>query len=530
MNGMEKDFSFGRFRTAVCMATYLSLCCLAICIESRAAIPDGKGNALPAATADFPAFPGAEGGGMYTTGGRSGRVLYVTSLADDGSEGTLRWAVNQKGARTILFKVGGVIRLVSPLKIKQGNVTIAGQTAPGEGICLRDYPVVVGADNVVVRFLRFRMGDLTKVQDDAFGGRYHRNIVIDHCSMSWSTDECASFYANENFTLQWCIVSESLNLSVHDKGAHGYGAIWGGKNASFHHNLLAHHNSRNPRFDHPGIYGDGMERGCTDYRNNVVYNWGQNSCYGGEGGFFNMVNNYYKPGPGSRSRPYFIITNGRYDTGKRDDKGNKVYTYPGHARLYLSGNYFVGDPGGINGDNRKGIATAKDDPVSTENRELDAPLPIVCGGKDCYVTTHSAQEAFPLVLAYAGASYRRDAIDERIAREAEMGTATCIGSVVVDSKGRTVEKRPGLIDTQADAEGWGIYGGSTVSPTADTDGDGMPDAWEKSRGLNGDDSSDGNLKTLDPAGRYTNLEVYLNSLVADLVGAQNTGGVYTRLR
>ena len=182
-------------------------------------------------------------------------------------------------------------------------MTIAGQSAPGDGICIAGFGVAVRADNVVLRYLRFRMGDemgAAAHDEDALGGRYRRNILIDHCSISWSTDECASFYANENFTMQWCILSESLRRSLHDKGSHGYGGIWGGRNASFHHNLLASHDSRNPRFDHPLLYLPNVAlddfRGVVDFRNNVIYNWGSNSTYGGEGGRFNMVANYYKPG------------------------------------------------------------------------------------------------------------------------------------------------------------------------------------------------------------------------------------------
>ena len=268
---------------------------------------------LPADGERTPAFPGAEGGGRYVTGGRGGRVYYVTNLLDAypvPPEGSLRWALTQPGPKIVMFKVSGVIPLAAKLHIRndgryagQGcDITVAGETAPGDGICLKNWPLAITyAENVIVRFLRFRLGDDldTGSAQDACEGQSSSGVILDHCSMSWSVDECASFYRNRDFTLQWCILTESLRLSTHEKESpHGYGGIWGGRDASFHHNLISRHDSRNPRFDaassYPEAYPAPEWRGNVDFRNNVVYGWGGEVSYGGEGGHFNLVNNYYK--------------------------------------------------------------------------------------------------------------------------------------------------------------------------------------------------------------------------------------------
>ncbi|MDR1342756.1 MAG: pectate lyase [Prevotellaceae bacterium] len=440
------------------------------------------------ATAD--AFPGAEGFGKYATGGRGGKVIYVTNLSDNSSEGSLRWAVSQSGARTVMFKVSGIIALGSQLTIKNANITIAGQTAPGDGICIRNFPVVVDADNVIIRYLRFRMGDERGTEADALWGRNHKNIIIDHCSMSWSTDECASFYDNENFTMQWCILSESLRVSVHGKGAHGYGGIWGGKGASFHHNLLAHHDNRNPRFC-GSRYSNQPDRELVDFRNNVIYNWGSNSGYAGEGGSYNLVSNYYKPGAGSSNTARIFQPNP--DAG---DNSQKAGVW---GKFYVAGNHMLNVNGSPNAsvinDNWVGITP---NPSSKSKAELKSSVEFEKGE----ITTHTAEDAYALVLQKVGASFRRDATDTRVVNEVKNGLAPRRAS----GGGGT---RAGLIDTQTDVGGWDTY--SSATPPADTDGDGMPDAWETAKGLNPNSAGDGNTRTLSSV--YTNLEVYLNSIV-----------------
>ena len=462
------------------------------------------------------AFPGAEGGGMYTTGGRGGKVIHVTTLADNGT-GSLRAALSESGARTIVFDVAGLIELKSTLNIAKGDVTIAGQTAPGDGICIKNFSTQVKADNVIIRFVRFRMGDEAKQENDAIWGRFHKNIILDHCSMSWSTDECSSFYGNVNFTMQWCILAESLCNSVHGKGAHGYGGIWGGRNATFHHNLLADHKSRNPRIDHAALYShEGVNyipthRGNVDVRCNAIYNWGDNITYGGEDGWFNIVNNYYKPGPASPSKKYFVDAYGYYDSnGQRyADK---------YAELYLSGNL---NTSVTIGNDATGVYWHNGDSWGNYNTVKSSAHKIVGpASEDVYTTTHTAADAFARICASAGASLKRDAVDTRVAGDAQSGKATY-------TDGGNGSKN-GIIDTQSAVGGWPTYTATSaeLSKITDTDKDGMPDWFEDQFGLKKADASDSNAKTLDHLGRYTNLEMYLHYLVKDIVEAQNASGEY----
>ena len=379
---------------------------------------------------DLPlAFEGAEGCGKYSVGGRGGKEYVVTSLEDDGSEGTLRYAVEAEGPRIVTFAVSGDIHLNGPLNIENPYLTILGQTAPGEGITIRDHNVFITADNVILRYLRVRLGSVAKVEGDAAGARHCRNLIIDHCSFSWATDENASFYNLADATIQWCIISEALNASVHHKGKHGYGGIWGGRNVSFHHNLFAHNSSRNPRFDHPRLYWqDDMlkYRGTVDFVNNVVYNWGAKAIYGGEEGWFNVTDNYFRPGPATSpvdgewldfyTSPTTSMTPGNFHI-----EGN-VYD----ASAVVKGNYKEEMP-----DYKKIEANKK----KYSEASLDSFAIRVA------LKAEKAEDAYDSVLKYAGASQKRDEVDLRIIKEVKKGTAKFKGSVT---------GIPGIIDHEND--------------------------------------------------------------------------------
>ena len=467
------------------------------------------------------AFPGAEGGGMYVTGGRGGKVIHVTNLNDKGA-GSLRAAIEEKGARTIVFDVAGIIELQSALKVQNGDVTIAGQTAPGDGICLKNYNFRIHASNVIVRFSRCRMGDEKKTEDDAMnlytGDNNLQDVIIDHCSLSWSTDECGTFYGMTNFSLQWCILSESLRNSVHGKGKHGYGGIWGGTNATYHHNLLAHHDSRNPRLDHDYV---STLKGPVSLVNNVIYNWGDNSTYGGESANdnneykkYNIVNNYYKPGPATAAGKVRFIDPWTKACDNCTKKTGSTTIVPGH--FYMDGNVMDGYDG-LTGDNWTGTTAAA---AVIANIKSDAKFSYA--EKATSLSLQKATDAYTAVMGYAGASFKRDQVDTRIARETKNGNYTYTGS-----NGST----NGFIDTQADVGGWPTYAATDdeVAKVKDTDGDGIPDAVEDAFGLDKASAADGAAKTLDKSGRYTNLEMYLHYLVKDIVTAQNQGGNYQQL-
>ncbi len=436
------------------------------------------------------AFPTAEGYGKYAIGGRGGVVYEVTNLNDSG-EGSLRAAIEASEPRTVVFKVSGTIILDSPLSIKHPYITIAGQTAPGDGICIRKHPVIIGADHVIIRYIRVRLGDESGNDYDAISSRFTKHIILDHLSASWSVDECVSIYHCDSITVQWCIISESMSKSNHIKGSHGFGGIWGSNYGTYHHNLLAHHSSRNPRM--------ASGSGNTDYRNNVIYNWGYQSLYGGEKNQqgsdefnfsnFNIVANYYKPGPATKQGEIsYRIANPSF-RDKTDDFGN----------WYIADNVIEGNAN-VSKDNWNGGVQTEIDFEKIKLAEAWPSMPI---------NQQTAEDAYQIVLDNAGTILpKRDIIDERIINEVRGGYATYEGKSYKDEhQVADSTKICGIIDTQNDVGGWPELV-STPAP-ADTDHDGMPDFWEDQNKLDKKNPDDRNKVGSDG---YTMLERYLNSI------------------
>ena len=494
---------------------------------------------------DAPAFPGAEGHGRYVTGGRGGTVVHVTNLNDSGT-GSLRNAVNGSN-RIVVFDVAGVIELKSDLVIKS-NITIMGQTAPSPGITVRYRTVRPNGNNIIIRFIRFRRGEEKDVNDgaDAIWTRNYTGMILDHCSFSWSIDEIASFYDNRNFTMQWCTLGEALANPGHTKGEHSYGGIWGGKGASFHHNFLCHMQNRAPRFCGARYawegydktkYANPIQAEIVDFRNCVMYNWGNgNGCYGGTGGGqINIVNNYYKAGPGTANKTR--VTQVSVATSSNAEGS----PYMGYAsRYYINGNYVTAASSPANYDWKgviydSGLTTIDGERCIPDDNHLygeNVTYYKNSAGKDFVrvkmespvetgtVTTHTAENAYAKVLAYCGASLYRDNVDTRYMDEAANGTTTYTGSATKTGDGKTVQHRPGIIDYVKD-QGEYVLESSSRPDGFDTDNDGMPDAWETANGLNPNDASDAKTYTLDSKGWYTNIEVYANSLVEDIMKAGN---------
>ena len=481
--------------------------------------------ALPLGAADtrVPAFPGAEGFGRYTTGGRGGKVYHVTTLEDHATkptEGMLRYAINKSGARTIVFDVAGTIHLKAALNIKNGNITIAGQTAPGDGICIADWPVQIRTDNVIIRYLRFRLGNynVDGHEGDGLGSMDCNNIIVDHCSISWSVDECCSLYGGKNITVQWCIISQSMRNAGHSKGTHGYGGNWGGSGCSYLYNLLCHHESRTPRLGpRPGTQRD--ER--LDMRNNVIYNWAGNGCYGGEGMNVNIVNNYYKPGPATAKRSATIqrriASPGIRTTSyckNSDGTWNDWY-----AMWHVWGDYYV--DGNVNSkysdvtkDNWTYGVYNQIDNSSVDNtytQKTKDTLRVLEPLKFPSTTTFTAEMAYEKVLTYAGciklrgASLTRDHLDSVMVNDTRKGIATYGNS----------NNLPGIIDDQDDVidannpNPWPTLTATDaeIKRLADSDGDGIPDFYADTWGMT-KSGSEYELST-----EYTNLEYYLYKII-----------------
>lgn len=485
-----------------------------------------------------PAFPGAEGHGRYVSGGRDGKIVHVTNLNDSG-DGSFRKAVSGSDKKIVVFDVGGVIALKSDVSIG-ANTTVLGQTAPAPGITLRYYTLGYNGNNIVVRFIRSRRGQEKNINDgaDATWTRNRTGIILDHCSFSWSIDEVASFYDNNNFTMQWCTIGESLNNAGHGKGAHGYGGIWGGKLASFHHNLICHVNNRSPRFNgarynwtgYTGnkLYSEykwqnAVQAENVDYRNCVVYN--ADGCYGGPGGGkINMVGNYLKSGPAATIKKLTQCT-----VGANGNSENYPIYWDMTSRYYVEGNMIDGsaagwekftfddgmithdgkryskDPNHYNGENEEYLTSNGTDYICMQ---LDAPT---ATGE---ITTHSATNAYEKVLTYAGASLNMDEVDARYFQEARTNQVQYSGSVT---------KKKGRIDLVSDVNGYteANFGTGSREADFDTDKDGIPNAWETANGLDPNNPTDAVAKTLDPTGFYMNIEVYANSLVQHIMLAGN---------
>ena len=424
----------------------------------------------PAADSFIPAFPGAEGYGKYTTGGRGGRVIAVTNLNDSGP-GSLRAAVREEGPRIVVFRVSGTIPLKDRITIRNDDITIAGQRAPGDGICLKG-SLLVDANNVIVRYIRCRQDTALHPESDAIGGRYHHDIIFDHISASWSGDETMSLYHNKDVTIQWCLIAESCAKFIDGKDTgHQFGGIWGNDYGTYHHNLIADNASRNPR------WASGC--GYNDYRNNVLYNWKYQSCYGGEAAqrgmedrfhfsTINMIANYYKAGPATDERARRRIA--EPSASSPDDRGS----------WYVADNFVDGYPE-VTADNWKGVD-------GNNYIKMNAPWPALP------IRQQTPQEAYKAVLEQVGCSKPvRDSLDTTIIHDVATGTATYGDN--------------GILTRPTDAGGWPTLK-STHAPK-DSDGDGMPDEWEIQYGLNPHDASDGFLDK-DKDG-YTNVEEYLNS-------------------
>ncbi len=469
----------------------------------------------------IPAFPGAEGGGMYTFGGRGGKVLTVTNLNDDGP-GSFRWACEQGGARIIVFNVCGIINLKSPIYVRAPYITIAGQTAPGDGICIAGESFQVNTHDVIVRHMRFRRGDTMVLnREDSFGGNPVGNIMIDHCSCEWGLDENISFYRHmyrpgetykeEKLPTVNVTIQNTISAKCLDTWNHSFGSTLGGENCAFVRNLWASNTGRNPSIGWNGVF---------NFVNNVVFNWVHRSSDGGDySAMFNMINNYYKPGPATSKSSTVGHRILKPESGlSRNNK--KVY-----GRVYAAGNIMEGYPE-ITADNwNRGIQIETQDGTEgyTELMRTDKPFAMP------YVRIISAQAAYNHVLDNVGATIPvRDIVDQRIIQEVRSGEPYYDKKMAKEAKANMW----GLHDKSKNEEGtfkyrrmdnesyklgiithpdqMGGYPEYNGTPYVDTDKDGMPDEWEKANGLNPNDASDANGDCTGDG--YTNIEKYINGI------------------
>ena len=520
---MKKYFYF------LCI-TILPLCGVWACSNENTESHDEFGNQgenIPTAIKKLDygqllAFPGAEGHGRSTTGGRGGSVYHVTTLEDNPTnpqKGSFRWALTQKGARTIVFDVAGTIKLKAQLKTTNDNLTIAGQTSPG-GICIADYDFVINSNNVIIRFMRFRPGNVN-LDSDGLGGMDKKNIIVDHCSISWCTDECLSVYGMENSTVQWCLAAQALRDTPSKDKPHGFGGNWGGHYASYHHNMIAHCESRVPRLG-PRPTTLALTE-CVDIRNNVFYNWAGEGCYGGEDQHVNLVNNYYKPGPAtdkaSSKVQYRIAKIGIY-TQEYVQKNPSFAPYAQKwGTFYIDGNVMEGNSG-VTVDNwTNGVYAQQTNDDKVDNmwtRAAQVGLKLSKPLDYGTVTTHTAEVAYNKVMKYVGCCDYRDKVDNLVIKDVKNRGASYTASGNLD----------GYINTPNDiielgSNSWPELSLDTKRCVIDSDGDGIPDEWEIEYGLDPNDSSDGNKKMIDVNGKYTNLEMYMNSLVHGIIQGQN---------
>lgn len=468
------------------------------------------------AEAQLKAFPTAEGAGKFVTGGRGSvstapTVYEVTNLTDVNTAGSFRYAcTNGSAARIVVFRVSGTIHLTSALTLK-ANTTIAGQTAPGEGICIADKPVILGGNNIIVRYMRFRLGDkyqnLGMVNgsgdDDAFGdnGNGRQKIIIDHCTAGWSDDEAFTIYSGDSVTVQWCMITEPLNYSYHfesgdtDFEQHAYGGIWGGRHATFHHNLIAHIKGRGPRFDGiRNITGD-----SADFRNNVIYNWMDYNTNGGEGGAYNIVNNYYKYGPSTTNSATAGVNRRNMLINPYKQASGPAIPY---GKYYLTGNY-CDNSAAVTANNWSGAAMNGGSLADTTQSKVLTPFNAVP------IPTETALEAYVSVLAGAGCVLpNRDTLDQRIVNDVKNRTGK-----LIDVQGGYPHGTPYASTVDA----WPALASGTAQ--TDTDHDGMPDNWETARGLLPANAADRNGYIT--ANGYNNLENYINGDSIVAVGSSN---------